>query len=92
MPTRERRLAALARAAATADAQATPEDAELVPWYINAQAAAAIDEACRQLRQNPHLYRDVELALMHLQRGKYGPLTDLLQALVGKDEPEAHAN
>jgi hypothetical protein len=86
MPTRERRLAELARA------QASPgTEVALVPLYVTPQAAEALEEACAHLQQNPRLYRDVELALMHLQRGKYGPLTALLGALVGHEDEE-HAS
>lgn len=54
-----------------------------VPLMVSQGAADALAEVCARLRENPRLYRDIELYLMKIQRGTTGLLTELLAALVG---------
>lgn len=77
MPTRERRLAELAKEQTQLGA-----DVALVPLYVSPAVAEAFTELSVALRTTPRLYHDCELWLRRIQRTKDGALTDLLTALV----------
>jgi hypothetical protein len=56
-----------------------------IPLYLTPPAAEALERLQSILRTDVRLYHDVELTLARLQRGKVGPLTEALAALVGKE-------
>jgi hypothetical protein len=68
--------------------QARPgREVSRIPLYLTPAAAEALGRLQATLRTDVRLYHDVELALWRIQRGKVGPLSDALAALVGKEGP-----
>jgi hypothetical protein len=55
----------------------------LVPLCASRAVAEALDALQHALQANPHFYRDMELAMLKVQRTQPGPLTDVLAAWVG---------
>lgn len=78
MPTRERRLAELAKEQTQLGA-----DVALVPLYVSPAVVEALVALRAALIENHRFSHDCELWFQRLQRRKDGPLTDVLAALVG---------
>lgn len=56
---------------------------DVVALCVSPQVAEALEILLHTLRTQARLYHDVELSLQRLQRGRTGPLTDFLAAVVG---------